>query len=186
MLRNTWSGLLLTALLLISGSVQTAVAQDVKIGYTEPNLIISQMAEYRSIMEQLQALAEGGQAEYQELVQTYQTDVTDYQKKQALLSQEVRQSREEQLIAKQTEIQQFLQSKEQELAEKELELLGPLLEKVQNAINEVAQEQGLNLILSAQPGTAPVILYADESMDITEAVMNKLGIEPPPQDGTSP
>ncbi len=156
-----------------------AQVQSLRVGYTDANLIVSQLPEYRSVMEQLQRLAEGGQAEYEQLVQNFQTELTDYQKKQALLSPEARASREERLTGQQGEIQQFLQEKEQELGQREVELLSPLLEKVQNAINEVAQAKSLNLVLSAQSGGNPVILYADEQMDITPDVMDQLGIEPP-------
>ena len=84
----------------------------------------------------------------------------------------------------QGDIQQFLANKEQELEQKEAELMNPLLERVQNAINEVAAEQKLDLVLNAQAGGSPVLLYADQGMDITETVMDRLGI-PKPEDTSS-
>jgi len=170
------------ALLCVLGfaSVSTlAQVQSLQVGYTDANLIIAQLPEYRTVMEQLQRLAEGGQAEYEQLIQDFQTELNDYQKKQALLSPEARTAREERLTAQQGDIQKFLSDKEQELGQRELELLSPLLEKVQNAINDVASEKGLNLVLTAQSAGNPVILYADQEMDITPDVMDKLGIEPP-------
>ncbi len=169
-----WTLILLPALL----AAQPVSAQALKVGYTDANLIIAQLPEYRTVMEQLQSLAEAGQAEYQEQIQKFQADLTDYQRKQALLSPEARQTREERLAQEQATIQQFLQEKEQELGQREAELLGPLLDKVQEAINDVAEAKGLNLVLSAQSGTAPVILYADQNLDITREVLEKLGIQP--------
>lgn len=157
---------------------QPIAAQALKVGYTDANLIIAQLPEYRTVMERLQSLAEAGQAEYQELIQKFQADLTDYQRKQALLSPEARQTREERLAEEQAKIQQYLQGKEQELGQREVELLGPLLDKVQDAINDVAEANGFNLILSAQSGSSPVILYADQNMDITRDVLEKLGIQP--------
>jgi outer membrane protein len=156
-----------------------SAAQSLKVGYTDAQLIVAQMDDYRSIMTQLQQLAEGSQGEFEELQIGYQEQLADYQQKQALLSDQARQNREKELVAKQAEIQQFLQNKEQELAEEEANLMNPLLEKVQTAINDVAAEKGLNVVLNAQAGGSPVLLYADEEMDITEAVMSKLGIEIP-------
>ena len=110
--------------------------------------------------------------------------LADYQQKQALLSDQARQTREQELLDKQGEIQQFLANKEQELAAEEAKLMNPLLDRVQSAINEVASDRGLNMVVNAQAGGSPVLLYADEDMDITEAVMNKLGIEiPQPEAG---
>jgi Skp family chaperone for outer membrane proteins len=39
-----------------------ANAQDVKIGYTDQELIIAQMPEYRDILQQMQGLAQAGEA----------------------------------------------------------------------------------------------------------------------------
>lgn len=155
-----------------------ALAQ-LKVGYTDAQLIVAQMSEYREILQQLQTLAESGQVEYQGLINTYQEKLADYQKKQALLSESARTSREEELTNMQGEIQQFLANKEQELEQREAELMNPLLERVQSAINEVAEEQALDLVLNAQAAGSPVLLYADQNMDITEPVMARLGIEPP-------
>lgn len=159
-------------------SGNSALAQ-LRVGYTDAQLIVAQMAEYRTTLQQLQSLAESGQMEYQQLIQTYQDKLADYQKKQALLSETARATREEELTNMQGEIQQFLANKEQELEQREAQLMNPLLERVQNAINEVAAERSLDLVLNAQAAGSPVLLYADQSMDITETVMSRLGIQAP-------
>lgn len=156
----------------------SALAQ-LKVGYTDAQLVVAQMSDYRETLQQLQALAESSQLEYQQLMQRYQDKLADYQKKQALLSDAARTTRERELTTMQGEIQQFLANKEQELEQKEAELMNPLLERVQNAINEVAAEQSLDLVINAQAAGSPVLLYADESMDITETIMARLGIAPP-------
>lgn len=179
-MRIKWFGLVAVAatILFTSG---TALGQGLKIGYTDAQLIVAQMGEYRTILSQLQGMADSGQSEYQGLIQSYQEKLTDYQKKQALLSDAARATREQELTTMQGEIQQFLANKEQELADREEELMNPLLERVQNAINEVAGEQGLTLVINAQASGSPVLLYADSSMDVTEHVMDKLGIPKPSQ-----
>jgi len=177
-MRINWFGLVAAAatLFFTSGPVS---AQVIKIGYTDAQLIVAQMSEYRDILNRLQGMADSGQTEYQQLIQTYQEKLDDYQKKQALLSETARKTREQELAKMQGDIQQFLQNKEQELQEREQELMNPLLERVQNAINEVAGEKGLNLVINAQASGSPVLLYADSSMDVTEFVMEKLGIPKP-------
>lgn len=177
-MRIKWFGLVavVAALFLRSAPVS---AQDIKIGYTDAQLIVSQMSEYRDILNRLQGMADAGQTEYQNLIKTYQEKLDDYQKKQALLSETARKTREDELAKMQAEIQQFLQNKEQELQKREEELMNPLLERVQNAINEVAGEKGLTLVINAQASGSPVLLYADSTMDVTESVMAKLGIPKP-------
>ena len=170
------ASLVLTALVLTFVAIRVQ-AQELKIGYTDHELIIAQMPEYREILQQLQQEAAGGQKEYQAKVQEFQSKLEDYQKKQALLSPEARQKREAELMQMQQEIQQFLAEKEQALGQKEAELMQPLLEKLDKAIQEVAKEQGIDLVLRARAGNEPIILYAsDRIVDVTEAVMRKLGL----------
>jgi outer membrane protein len=180
--RRIWLAAIAALICLPIGN--SAFAQ-LKVGYTDAQLIVAQMDDYRSILQQLQSLTESGQMEYQGLITTYQEKLADYQKKQALLSESARASREQELTTMQGEIQQFLTNKEQELQQREAELMNPLLEKVQNAINGVAAEQSLDLVLNAQAAGSPVLLYADESMDITETVMTRLGIQVPDSLSTS-
>ncbi len=175
-IKRIWLAIMVAVVCLPIGN--SALAQ-LKFGYTDAQLVVAQMSEYRETLQQLQALAESSQLEYQQLIQKYQEKLTDYQKKQALLSDAARATREQELTNMEREIQQFLATKEQELEQKEAELMNPLLERVQNAINEVAAEQSLDLVINAQAAGAPVLLYADESMDITETVMARLGIQLP-------
>ena len=67
-----------------------------------------------------------------------------------------------------------MQNKDQELNQRQLELLSPLLDRVQQAIDEVAKEKGLDLVLSAQTTAGPVVLFASEELDITQEVSEKL------------
>ncbi|MEM1269271.1 MAG: OmpH family outer membrane protein [Bacteroidota bacterium] len=174
-IRHTLAGVLLAVGLL---AAPQASAQGLKVGYTEADIIVAQMPEYRDMVQELQGFVEAGQQEYQGLVESYQEKLADYQQKQALLSEQARATREEELVELQGQIQQFAAAKEQEVAQKEAELLGPLLDRVQTAINEVAAEQGLQLVLNSRAAGQPMILFASDEMNITEAVMSKLGITP--------
>lgn len=160
-------------------SAGEAEAQSQRIGYTDQELIIAQMPEYRNILQQLQGIAEGHQTEYRSKVEDFQRKLEDYQRKQALMSDEARQSREQELTEAQATIQSFLQEKEQEMGEKEIELLRPLLQRVENAINEVARERNLDMVIGVRAGQSPIVLYvANDEMDITADVMSRLGLQP--------
>lgn len=171
------SALLIGAITLIAGPV---VGQDLEIGFTDPNMIVAQMPEYQDVLSEMQSTYESGQQEYQQLVQEYQQNLEEYQNEQALMSEEARQKRETELTQMQQKIQQFLQQTQQEMGQREAELIQPLLERVQGAIDTVAEQQGLDLVLSTQAGNSAVVLYAsNDEMDITAEVMNHLGLQPP-------
>lgn len=178
------ASLVVTLMLLLPLAFATSIdaqaqAASVKIGYTDHELIIVNMPDYRTIQEQLQKEYQGSQEEIQTLAKDYQDKLDKYQKQQALLSPERRQEREQELITLQGQIQQTAQEKEQGLAEREAELMRPLFERVQKAIDEVAVEAGLDLVLRSQVGVQPVILYRNDKtiVDITENVARKLGLD---------
>jgi outer membrane protein len=149
-----------------------------QIGYTDYELIIVQMPEYRSLQQTLQEQAQTDQQELATMEQNIQQKFAEYQEQSGVLSPEARQTREEEIVQLQTELQQDQQRRLQALDQRQNELLQPLLEKLQVAIDEVATARGLQLVLSSRVSTEPVILFASEqsTVDITAEVMSELGI----------
>ncbi len=168
----------LFALPAMTGSAQ-AQAQGLKVGYTDHEIIIVNMPQYRDVQSQLEQHFRGGQQEMQAMYQDYQEKLDRYQRQQALLNEDRRSEREQELMDLQQQIQESAAQKEQELAQREAELMSPLFEQVQNAIDQVARQQGLDLVLRANAGNQPLILYVNPSTvsDITMDVARRLGID---------
>lgn len=167
------------ALLLLLAAAPAAQAQQstTQIGYTDYELVIVQMPQYRDVQQQLQQQAQADQEALAQQEQAIQEKFIDYQNNQAVLSAEARQGREEEIVQMQTDLQREQQRRLQALGRREAELLQPLLERLQGAIDEVATARGLALVLSSRVGSEPAILYAGPStVDITAEVMSKLGI----------
>ncbi|MEZ4700364.1 MAG: OmpH family outer membrane protein [Rhodothermales bacterium] len=161
-------------------SQQAAQAQTLKVGYTDHEVIIANMPAYVQIQGRLQAEYQGGQEALQSLAADFQSEVEKYQKQQPLLSAEKRAERENELAARQKEIQDAAGRKDQELGQLEADLMQPILKQVQDAIDAVAKEKSLDLVLRYQIGGGqPVLLYAnpDRVVDITLDVAKRLGID---------
>lgn len=172
--------LVLLALVVAGGFVHQAQAQALKIGYTDHELIIANMPDYRQLQTQLQQEYQQSQEQLQTRYQELQQKAERYQKQQALLSEETRQQRETELMTLQQELQQSAQQSEQALVQREAELMGPIFERVDAAIKEVARAQSLDIVLRNQVGPLqPVILYVNEQTvsDITEDVARRLGLD---------
>jgi outer membrane protein len=71
------------------------------------------------------------------------------------------------------------------LQKKQVQLLQPAYDKIQTAINDVAKENGYTHVLSSDAGAFAILLYATEDSNITNLVLNKLGIEPPAQEANN-
>ncbi|MFQ5568576.1 MAG: OmpH family outer membrane protein [Rhodothermales bacterium] len=168
-MRQRIIGLATLCLLLIP----SAYAQSVKIGFVNTDVIIANMPEYQQVYTTLQQEAEGDRTAYQALIQDYQEKLDRYQKQQALLSEERRQEREQELIQLQQDIQQAETTSQQKLARREQELLQPLFDRVGTAIEEIAKEKSIDLVLQF-----PSVLYANDQtvLNLTPDVATKLGL----------
>ena len=81
----------------------------------------------------------------------------------------------------QAEIREAQRKASQAVRQKQQELVQPLMESINNAIKLVAAEKGLDYVLNTTTSQGDVIiLYASQEYkqkyDITDAVMDKLGI----------
>lgn len=176
-------GLAALALLVLPSLSPDALAQQVaplRVGYTDHELLIAAMPDYRTVQQQLQQEYQSSQNVLQALAEEFQGKVDRYQKQQALLSEERRAAREQELVQEQQALQQKAQQSEQELAQREADLLTPIFERVDAAIKKVAASKNLDLVLRIQAGPMqPIILYANEDRvtDITRDVALELGLD---------
>ncbi len=122
----------------------TSALQAQKFGYVNSSAILAEMPEVKQAESNLEALRNQLQKKGEGMVQTLQEDFVNLQqqvqagtlapKQQA--EEEARLQEEEQKIAK------FEQEMRQKVQEKREELLAPIYEKVNNAIQDVAKENG--------------------------------------------
>jgi outer membrane protein len=176
--------ILFTFATLITGfmfAAPVAQAQDMKIGFVDPRVILERMPEMRAVQQRLQNFAERKQREISEAETSLQTEIELYQQKIGVISDEARQKEEERLGEMDLELRQLQNQAQQELQQRRAELMAPLLEQIQNSINEVAGQKNIDYVLNTTTSQGDVIiLYVrdeirDES-DITDAVMENLGI----------
>ncbi len=169
-------------LLVLSALSADALAQvaALKIGYTDHERLIAAMPAFQQAQQTLQAEAQRDEEGLRALFDEYQEKLERYQKQQALLSAERRNDREQELILLQQDIQNAEQLSQQKLGERQAALYAPVFEQVDIAIQTVAKEQGLDIVLRSNIGASqPLILYVNEDkiVDITLAVASKLGLD---------
>lgn len=83
------------------------------------------------------------------------------------------QQRQAELQKQQEFLQKFEQEAQQKVGAKREELLGPILQKVDDAIRAVAKEHGFVMIFDTSSGA---MLFAADNEDVTALVKSKLGI----------
>lgn len=105
-----------------------------------------------------------------------QTAYQEYQQQLETMTQEARSTREQEIVVMQQQLDQFRQQKfgqqNGELYRKQEEFLGPIKERVFDAIDKVAKEESMNFVFDKAGDV--VLLYADEEYDITYKVLDRL------------
>jgi len=90
-------------------------------------------------------------------------------KSNLLLSGEERANIEEEINKKKQETLKFSSQAEEYLTAKEEELTKKITQKIYLLIKQIAEEKGINIILENN-----YVLYADDSLDITDEVIGKI------------
>ncbi|WP_154858422.1 OmpH family outer membrane protein [Cyclobacterium xiamenense] len=163
-----------------------ASAQDLKIGYTNVEYIMSLMPEMEQIDADIQDYSNQLGQQIQTKTQSFQQQVASYQQSAQTMTDEARAAKERELQGMEQEIQKFQQDAQSSYQRKLQELLEPVQTKVYNAINAVAAENNYTHVFSEAAGQSPVLLYTKDNDPFTDLVLAKLGLEAPATPAPAP
>ncbi|MBO7522762.1 MAG: OmpH family outer membrane protein [Bacteroidales bacterium] len=152
----------------------TSFAQ--KYGFVDSDYVSNNIPAFNTAQDQLDKLSQKWEQEiadgYEQVEQLYKT----YQNEAALLSQDMKTKREEEIIKKEQEMK-ALQDKyfgvDGELYKKREELVKPIQDEILKAIKEIAVEGNYTAIFDSASGGN--ILYANPKNDLSDQVLEKLG-----------
>jgi len=144
-----------------------------KFGYCNSLALLAELPEVKQADSDLQAYQTQLQKKGQEMVKAFQEKAQELQRKQdqGTISPKDFSEQEAKLVKEQEDINKYAQEVDQKLGQKREELYKPILEKVNAAMQEVAKAGGYTMVFDT---STQVLLFADESMDVTKEVIAKL------------
>ncbi|MBS1647687.1 MAG: OmpH family outer membrane protein [Bacteroidetes bacterium] len=152
-----------------------AVAQ--KIGYVDSEYILNQIPEYKAAKQELDKASADWQKEiegkYAEIDKLYKT----YQAEQILLTDDLRQKRENEIVNKEKEAKDLQKQHfgtEGDLFKKRMELVKPIQDKVYNAIKTVSEKTGIAIMFDKSSDMT--MLYANQKYDKSDDILTFLGV----------
>ena len=147
-----------------------------KYGFVNSSQLLVNLPEVKTADSQLEAYQKQLVSKGEEMVKNFEQEYNSYLTKvnSGELSQIQMQQQEGQLAQEQQAIQAYEVEVQNKIATKKQELYQPILQKVQDIVNEYGQEQGYTMIFDASIGG---ILFADTADDLMPALKGKLGIE---------
>lgn len=146
-----------------------------KVGSVNSELIVGIMPEMKVVVEKLGDYAKKLDSAYQEKVTEYQGKVDAFQKL-GDVSDNFKKIKLDEITELEQGLQKSQQNGNQLIQLKRNELLRPLYKKISDAINEIAKAEGYTQILTTSGNE---FAYVDEKFDITQKVMDKLGVKLP-------
>lgn len=151
-----------------------AVAQ--KTVFVDTEYILKNIPAYEAANEQLNELSKKYEAEVKaklkEVEQLYET----YRTESVFLSNDMKVSKENEIVQKEQaakKLQQQYFGQNGELFKQREVLVKPIQEQIFNAISAIAQEKSYSAIWDK--ASASGLMFSDKDLDISDAVLGKLG-----------
>jgi len=153
-----------------------AMAQG-KIGHVSTQKLMEAMPEVKKVQAKLDTIKQQYQASLKELSDEYQKKVDEYQKlPKGTTSEVIMNAKVKEIQQLEERIRAFQEDAQSDIQKKTEELMGPILKKVNAAIQDIASSGKYDLIIDSSQQGQGVILYAAPSDDITDQVKKKLGL----------
>ncbi len=163
-------------LLLVVFSVALIAQTTQKIGYVDSQVILNQLPAAIKAQGELDAMVSKWNASIDSMVTDLQSQYTSYQQQAESMTPDARKAKEQELVMKEQQIQQFRGSKFQqpngEYYRKNDELLQPIKDQIMKGIEEAAKKEGLTFVFDKAGDV--ILLYADQTYDITFTVLDML------------
>jgi outer membrane protein len=163
-------------LLLAVASVAFTVQAQNKIGHLSVDQLIASMPETKAAQTQLENEAKSLEAQMTEMQSELEKKIQSFRQNEGTMTDLTRETKYNEIQDLDRRIQEFQAKAQESLGRKQEELLIPVLEKAQQAITDVANENGFTYILDSSQSKG-VVVFNENGIDVTALVQAKLGIK---------
>ena len=147
-----------------------------KFALVDMEYILKNIPAYERANEQLNQVSKKWQSEVDALTTEAQTLYKNYQNEVVFLSQEQKKAKQDAIVAKEKEAADLKKKyfgPDGELFKKRTALMTPIQEEIYNAVKDIADLRGYQLILDRASDTG--IIFGSPKIDISSEVLRKLG-----------
>ena len=157
-------------------NIVPAAAQKFSVAYVDMQYILKNLPQYETANEQLNMISRRWQKDIETTQQEAQILATNYQTEQIFLSAEMKQRREEEILAKEQEVLELKRKyfgQDGEWYKKRESLLKPIQDEIYTAIQDIANEKRYDVVKDRS--AEPSLIYMSSKLDISDQVLEKLG-----------
>lgn len=168
------------AIVFMSLGLTTAIQAQNKVGHVNTQDLLLALPERAEAEAEVQKKAKELEKEIKDLQAVFEEKYTTFTQEQETMSPTIRKIREEELMEFQQRIQERQQTAQQTLQKLEERLMQPMVDKVQKAIDKVAEAEKFNYVFDVTS-----IVYYSGGTDITDKVRKELGLSETADEGSS-
>ena len=166
------------SILIIAIVASLQIQAQSKVGTIDVDYIISQMPQLEQVNKDVKAYSDDLENQLQVKVTKYKALIEVYQQNEAAFTENIKKSKQDEIIALEQEIQKFQKNGASLVQIRQNELINPLYQLIGEAIKIVASEDKFSQILTLNN----TIAFLDPNFDITLRTMAKLGIPIPKEE----
>ena len=174
MVNHRWMMVMTLSFIICHLSFSPASAQ--KFALIDMDYIFKNIPAYERANEQLAQVSKKWQAEVDALNTEAQTLYKNYQNEVVFLSNEQKKAKQDAIMEKEkqaSELKRKYFGPEGELFKKRTALMNPIQEEVYNAVKDIAELRGYQLVLDR--ASYDGIIFGSPKIDISNEVLQKLG-----------
>lgn len=164
---------LVLTIAIIACAVCTASAQ--KFAFIDSEYLLKNIPAYESATQQLEQTSKKWQKEVDKLNEEASQMYKDYQSHMVFLSDEQKQEKEKEIVAKETEAKELKRKyfgADGELYKKKESLMRPIYDEMYNALKALSESKGYDAIWDRATG---MIMFVNPKIDISDDILNKMG-----------
>lgn len=165
--------LLTTLSLLLTFAFASAQNTHVKLAHYDEAEVIKMMKETETAERTLKSLSDQYEAEMVKMEGEYTRKAAEYQKEQSTWDETIKRVRMEEIHTIKLKMQNYYDMASKTLADKRNELYAPVYKKIEQAVAEVAKEQGFLYVWDVKN----LKYHSPQAVDITGMIKRKLGIK---------
>ena len=166
----------LALLMILHSSLFTPHTMAQKFALVDMEYILKNIPAYERANEQLNQTSKQWQAEVDALTTEAQTLYKNYQNEVVFLSKEQKKEKQDAIVEKEkqaADLKKKYFGPEGELFKKRNALMSPIQDEIYNAIKDIADNRGYQLVLDRASDTG--IIFGSPKIDISSEVLSKLG-----------
>ncbi len=149
------------------------MAQEVKIAHVNSMEIFSIMPETAAAETEMANFSQSLRDEFRRMEEEYAKKYTEFMQQQDTLVESIKVRRMTEVQDLQSRLETFAQQADQDIAKKNNDVRAPIIQKIQDAVKAVGEEQGYTYIMEM----GAFIFISPKAVDATPLVKTKLGLK---------